>query len=289
MVTTKLLLYYALQPLPDPAALCLWQSELARRLALTGRIVVSPQGLQGILGGSPQQLGEYAAATRQHPALGDLRFACSEGLGHESRELSVTVQEDVSGFGAVAEREVSQEGADRGRHLTPQQVHELVADRGGEVVFLDVRDRRSSAVGRFRGAVVPDVDEARDFLAELRGGGFDGLKNRPVVTYCTGGVRSEILSRLLVQRGFTEVYVLDGGIVSYGRVFADRGLWEGLLYVLGERVQMVFSEDPTLVGHCESCGAGTYSYRECVAPLCTAYALLCNGCADFALCAAHRN
>lgn len=289
MLTTTLLLYHVLRPLPDPAALCLWQAEVARRLELTGRLVVSPQGLQGILGGTARQLGEYASTTHQHPALGDLRFGWSEGRGQGSSDLDVTVQQDVSGFGPLAERHVAKDARGVGRHLTPREVHELVADRGSEVVFFDVRDRRSCEAGRFRGAVVPDVDEARGVLADFRSGRFDGLKDRPVVTYCTDGVRSEILTSLMVQRGFSQVYVLDGGIVSYGSVFAERGLWEGALYVLGERVQIVFGESPALVGHCEDCGARTYSYRQCVAPLCHAHALLCNGCADFALCAAHRN
>lgn len=288
METIKYLFYYVLRPLRDPEALRLWQGELGARLNVSGRVVVSPQGLQGVVGGSLAHLAEYAIATQRHPALADLRFCWGEGRGSALGGLSVSVQEDVSGFGALAEQEVAgSEG--RGQHLTPREVHELVAARGREVVFFDGRDHHEAEVGRFRGAVVPDAEEARDVLHELRSGKFDALKDRPVVTYCTGGMRSEILTSLMLHRGFSEVYVLDGGIVSYGTAFADQGLWQGALYVLGERVRIVFSENPAVIGHCETCGAGTYSYRECVAPLCSAHALLCNGCADFALCAAHRN
>lgn len=288
MATTKYLFYYMLRPFPDPEALRLWQVELGARLGVSGRVAVSPQGLHGVVGGSLPHLGAYALATQRHPALTDLRFCWGEGRGPEPGELSVRVQEDVSGFGARAEREVTESGG-CGVHLTPREVHELVAARGREVVFFDGRDHREAEVGRFRGALVPDANQARDVVRDLRSGKFDALKDRPVVTYCTGGVRSDILTSMMRHRGFSEVYVLDGGIISYGTAFADRGLWEGTLYVLGEQVQIVFSENPTVIGRCESCGASTYSYRECVAPLCSAHALLCNGCADFALCAAHRN
>jgi UPF0176 protein len=289
MVMTTFLLYHALRPMADPEALGLWQAELGRRLGLSGQVVVAPHGLHGVVGGTPQQLGEYAAATKQHGGLTDVAFRWSEGRGTEPHDLSIRVREDVSGFGALAEREVSRNPPDGERQLTPHQLHELLAARGPEVVFVDGRSRRASEVGRFRGALVPGTDESRDVLRALCQGRFDGLRDRPVVTYCTGGLRSEILTSLMAQRGFSEVYALEGGIVGYGSVFADRGLWEGALYVLDERVQIVFSDNTSAIGRCESCGARTYSYRECVAPLCSAHALLCNGCADFALCAAHRN
>lgn len=289
MVTMTFLIFHALRAVADPEGLGLWQAELGRRLGLSGQVVVAPHGLHGIVGGTPQQLGEYAAATKQHRTLADIRFCWSEGRGSEPRELSITVQPELSGFGALAERQVNRNGPASERHLTPRQVHELLASRGTEVVLFDGRSRRAAEVGRFRGALVPDAVEPRHVIRDLCRGKFDELRDRPVVTYCTGGLRSEVLTTLMTQRGFSEVYTLDGGIVSYGTVFADRGLWEGALYVLDERVQLVFSEDTSAIGHCESCGARTYSYRECVAPLCTAHALLCNGCADFALCAAHRN
>ncbi|WP_375426249.1 rhodanese-like domain-containing protein [uncultured Friedmanniella sp.] len=289
MVATTFLVFHALRTMPDPEALGLWQAELGRRLGLCGRVVLAPQGLHGIVGGSPQQLGEYAAATKQHQTLADVRFSWSEGRGSEAHELTVSVRADVSGFGATAERQVSGVELGRDRQLTPHQVHDLVAASGEEVVFVDGRSRRASEVGRFRGALVPDADESRDVLRDLDNGRFDGLEDRPVVIYSAGGLRSEILGSLMVQRGFSQVYALDGGIVSYGTAFADRGLWEGALYVLGERVQIVFGDHTSAIGGCETCGARTYSYRACVAPLCTAHALLCNGCADFALCVAHRN
>ena len=288
---TRLLLYYALRPLADPWAIRLWQHELAMRLGLRGRIVVSPQGLQGTVGGDPQRLEQYASATRQHPGFADLRFRRIQGSGDgDLPPLTCTVHRELVAFGTSEELRVGDAArAGGGRQLSPREVHDLVARRGTEVAFLDGRNRYEARVGRFRGAVVPDVDAARDFLRELDSGRLDELKHRPVVTYCEAGLRSELLMSLLVNRGFTEVYQLDGGIVSYGSDFADDGLWEGALYVLGNRVQILFSDHPAILGRCESCGASTYSYRACVAPQCGQHALLCNGCADFALCAAHRN
>ena len=83
----------------------------------------------------------------------------------------------------------------------------------------------------FRNAIVPDTETTRDFVRLLDDGVYDDLKGKPVVTYCTGGIRCEVLSSLMVSRGFGEVYQLDGGIARYGEEYGDDGLWEGSLYV----------------------------------------------------------
>jgi UPF0176 protein len=285
-----LLLYYILRPLADPEALGLWQRELCVRLGLRGRVVVSPQGMHGVVYGGNAALAHYACATKEHPALAALQFRGSQVEETGVPGLEVTVQDELVAFGAAAELQIGTDGViGGGRRLTPRQLHALLAARGREVVLLDGRNRYEAEIGRFRGAVAPDVNAARELLEQLDGGRFDHLKDRPVVTYSTGGVRSEILSTLMVNRGFREVYQLDGGIVSYGRDFADDGLWQGALYVLDDRVRIAFSDHPAVLGCCEACGAGTHLYRECVAPLCRGRALLCNACADFPLCAAHRN
>jgi UPF0176 protein len=290
MASTTLLLYYALRPLPDPHAVALWQRELAARCRLWGSVVVAPHGLVVDLGGAPEGLQTYVRAVREHPAFADLDLQLVQGQGEPRPRLCVTVRDELVDFGALHQLRVERRGlVGAGERIGPHGLHELVATRGEEVVLLDGRHRYEAEVGRFAGARLPDADTAREVLARLDAGTYDGLRDRPVVTYCTSGLRAELLSALLRNRGFGEVYRLDGGILAYGRTFADDGLWEGALYVLQERVRVTFSDHPAVLGSCETCGAPTYAHRDCVAPLCRGWALLCNACADFSLCAAHRN
>jgi len=290
MAINKLLLYYIFTPIADPAAIRLWQHELCSRLGIRGRIVVSPHGLNGTVGGEVQLLKQYARRTREYPAFADVEFRWSGGTGEEFPRLSVKVRDEIVTFGTPEEIEVSQRGVvGGGRHLTPAEVHDLVASRGEEVVFFDGRNQFEAAIGRFKGAVVPNISATRDFLAELDSGKYDELKDRPVVTYCTGGIRCEVLSSLMVNRGFSEVYQIDGGILRYGEAFGDSGLWEGALYVFDDRVKITFSDQAAVIGHCETCGAPTDDYRDCIADQCASRTLLCNACADFPVCRAHRN
>jgi UPF0176 protein len=98
------------------------------------------------------------------------------------------------------------------------------------------------------------------------------------VTYCTGGIRCEILSAIMLNRGFQEVYQIEGGIVRYGEKYRDRGLWEGSLYVFDDRMYVNFSSDTKILGTCESCSQPTSHYRDCGDLGCRDFVLLCDGC-----------
>jgi len=102
----------------------------------------------------------------------------------------------------------------------------------------------------------------RDFIAQLDSGSYDALKPKPVVTYCTGGIRCEVLTSLMRSRGFDEVYQLDGGIARYGEEYGDDGLWSGSLYVFDGRMTLEFSPASAVIGHCARCGAPTSEVHD---------------------------
>lgn len=290
MAIPKVLLYYCFTPLADPEAVRLWQHALCEQLGLTGRIIVSPHGLNGTVAGDVTACKQYAKRTRAYAPFRDVDIKWSDGTGEDFPRLSVKVRPEIVTFGVPDEVRVDERGVvGGGRRLTPEQVDALVAERGDDVTFFDGRNAWEAQIGRFRGAVVPDVTTTRDFVAELDSGRYDHLKDRPVVTYCTGGVRCEVLSALMVDRGFGEVYQLDGGIVRYGERFGDDSLWEGTLAVFDGRERVRFSDHTAVIGRCELCGSPTDHWRDCVARSCKGRALLCDAHAEAPLCEPHRD
>ena len=282
----KILLYYVFTPLADPDAVRLWQRDLAESLGLRGRILISEHGLNGTLGGEMKALKRYVRKTREYPAFKHIDFKWSKGTGLDEHgasadfpKLSVKVRGEIVSFGAPGELSVDEHGVvGGGTKLSPEALHELMAERGDEVVFFDGRNALEAAIGRFAGAVVPDVETTRDFVDELDSGKYDELKGKPVVTYCTGGIRCEVLSSLMTSRGFGEVYQLEGGIVRYGERFGDDGLWQGSLYVFDQRGSIDFSDHAAVIGTCARCGTATNRTANCTDASCDAEFVLCASC-----------
>ncbi|HXF03166.1 MAG TPA: rhodanese-related sulfurtransferase, partial [Arthrobacter sp.] len=247
MALNRIVLYYAFTPLPDPEAIRLWQRALGEKLGLRGRILISKDGINGTVGGELNAVKQYVKTTREHPAFRGLDVKWSDGGAEDFPRLSVKVRDEIVSFGAPGELKVDQDGVvGGGKHLRPEELHQLIDAKkaaGDDVVFFDGRNAFEAQIGKFKDAIVPDVATTHDFIQELDSGKYDDLKDKPVVTYCTGGIRCEVLSSLMVNRGFQEVYQLDGGIVRYGETFGDAGLWEGSLYVFDQRMHLEFTPD----------------------------------------------
>lgn len=293
MPLAKILLFYRFTPLADPDAVRLWQRELCESLGLRGRILLSKDGINGTIGGEMAAVKRYLRTTREYGPFRDLDVKWSDGSGLDGSgasadfpKLSVKVRDEIVSFGAPGELRVDAGGVvGGGVRLAPAEVNALVAERD-DVVFFDGRNAFEAEIGRFEGAVVPDVATTRDFVAALDSGAYDHLKDKPVVTYCTGGIRCEVLSGLMSARGFGEVYQLEGGIVRYAEAYGNSGLWKGSLYVFDGRGSLDYGRDPEVLGRCAGCGTATKRMRNCPDPSCRAQLVVCESC-ESVRCAAH--
>jgi UPF0176 protein len=282
----KIILFYVFTPLADPTAIRLWQRDLCESLNLRGRILISPDGINATVGGELKDVKRYVRKLREYPTFAGADIKWGEGTGEDFPRLSVKVRDEIVSFGAPGELRVDESGViGGGTKLQPEQLHALVQQK--EVVFFDGRNAFEAQIGRFPDAVVPNVENTREFVAELDSGRYDHLKNQPVVTYCTGGIRCEVLSSLMVARGFSEVYQLDGGILRYGEKFGDAGLWNGSLYVFDERKSIEFTPDAATIGQCYACSAASRRMENCADPACRTQLVVCDEHAASVACEVH--
>lgn len=277
----KIILYYGFAPVADPEALKLWQKTLCETLGLKGRILISKHGINGTLGGDMAALRKYAHETKKFPGFGKIDFKWANGTGNDFPKLSVKVRKELVAFASPDEIKVDKSGVTNGgKHLKPAEVNKLVEERGDEVVFFDGRNAFEAKIGKFKNAIVPETETTHDFIRELESGKYDHLKDKPIVTYCTGGIRCEILSAAMINRGFQEVFQIQGGIVRYGETFKDKGLWEGSLYVFDNRMTVDFSPDTKIIGVCEACSGATKNFIDCPRLGCKDLVLLCEPCSS---------
>ncbi len=277
----RIILFYLFTPISDPMAIKLWQQTLAVSLNLRGRLIIAEHGINGTLGGEMSDLKKYIKDTKTYPGFKKIVFKWSNGSREDFPRLSVKVRPELVTFGVAEKLRVDDNGiVGGGKKLTPVQLHKLVKEKGNEVVFVDGRNSREAAIGRFKNAIVMDVNHTRDFPREITKAKYSKLKQKSVITYCTGGIRCEVLSKLLKDEGYEDVYQLDGGIVKYIEKYGDSGLWEGSLFVFDNRMNINASDETKLIGECVHCKNKTSNYANCSNKSCNELILSCNQCVN---------
>ena len=200
----SVLLFYHFTPLSDQAREVCWHRALCERLRLCGRLRVSPQGLNGTLSGSAAALGEYTCSVDARcPAEGqgiDWKFGPCEP-SELFQELSVRAVREVVSLGVPLEDVPLGKAA---THLSAAEFHERIATAAESgAVLLDVRNVYESRIGRFEAPGVetlcPPIRQFSELPAWLERM-QPRLAGRPLLMYCTGGVRCEPASAWMRQR-----------------------------------------------------------------------------------------
>ncbi|MFN2475278.1 MAG: rhodanese-related sulfurtransferase [Chthoniobacterales bacterium] len=248
------ILFYKYLTLDDPEELAAEQRALCSRLGLKGRLLIAAEGINGTLAGEVDAINEYVAALHGDSRFADVAIKVSAGDSGTFPKLVVKVRPEIVTLGAGP--------------LTPRQDNQLSPDEwkqaieeDPDVVLLDVRNRYESDAGRFEGAVVCDIEHFRELPAYV--GELEALKRRKVLMYCTGGIRCEKASALLRERGFTDVYQLHGGIVSYQERFGNDH-WQGECFVFDQRMTVRVQQDLVQIGRCAHTSRPTSRFVNCL-------------------------
>lgn len=165
----KILLYYKFTPVADPETLKLWQRTLCEKLNLKGRIIISKHGINGTVGGNIDDLKTYIKETKQFAGFKGTVFKWSDGSRDDFPRLSVKVRPELVAFGAPDELKVDENGVvGGGKHLKPEQVDELVRERGEDVVFFDGRNAYEAQIGKFKMPLYPMFARAMILLKKSK-------------------------------------------------------------------------------------------------------------------------
>lgn len=272
----QILLYYKYVFIADPDAFAGEHRALCNEIGLKGRIIVSREGINGTVSGTSQQTQAYMSAMHADARFADMPFKVDPYHAHAFQKLKVKVKRELVNLKLEDDIDPNQL---TGKRLTPQEFMEQLEQEG--VVVLDGRNNYEYDLGHFRNAIRPDVKTFREFPEWIREH-RSLFEDKKVLTYCTGGIRCEKLSGLLLREGFEDVAQLDGGIVTYGKDPAARGQYfDGKCYVFDERIGVSVNQvESTVVGHCHHCGTAADNYINCAYPRCHEQHLVCPSCEE---------
>jgi UPF0176 protein len=265
--------YYYLGEIQDPVAEAASHKEFLSGQGAVGRIYVSEAGINAQLSASPEGAEAYLAWMKRSPQFADLSFKIHLHPEPAFPKLTVKYRKQLVALDHPVD--LSQ----RGTPVSPEEWDRMLAERGSDTLLLDVRNHYEWEVGRFKGAERPPMETFREFpaYADQLATGNDPKRTK-VMMYCTGGIRCEFYSALLKEKGFEQVFQLEGGVIQYG---LERGQnnWEGKLFVFDDRLVVPISEESAPpVSACSQCGAASDTYYNCANMDCNALFLSCPAC-----------
>lgn len=270
----RVLLYYNFVPVPDPGYARDEMEAICKELGLLGRILIAPEGLNGTVSGPEAATTAYMAWVNRHPVFHATEFKVDAVDEHTFIKLHVRVRDEIVHLG-LDDLDMTQP---LDNYVEPEEWREMLHSADPDIVIFDARSNYETELGRFRGAISLDIENFRDLPDRLEE--LAAYKDKKIYTYCTGGIKCEKVSRLLLREGFREVYQLHGGIIRYGHEAGGED-FEGSCYVFDQRVAVpVNLVNPKLLGHCKLCGAESEKYINCANPDCNDHFLICDTCAE---------
>ncbi|MEZ0542494.1 oxygen-dependent tRNA uridine(34) hydroxylase TrhO [Fibrella arboris] len=267
----RVLLYYYYTPIADPEQFREEQHQLCLTLNLLGRIIVAPEGLNGTVSGLAADCDAYMAAVRADARFAGIEFKIDAHDGHAFQKLHVRVKPEI------VHSELPVNPLERtGTYLEPAEFKAMKDDP--DVVLVDMRSNYEHSVGKFSGAVTFDMENLRELPDHV--GEIAHLKDKKIITYCTGGIKCEKASAYLLSQGFDNVYQLHGGIIKYGLENTGEG-FEGQCYVFDNRLAVEVNHvNPTVISTCYRCGTVSSRMVNCASPACNNHVPLCEACGD---------
>jgi UPF0176 protein len=266
------LAFYHLIPLNDPRAEVKAHRDFFQNREVTARIYLSELGINGQMCALKTDAMAYMDWMHSRVEFRQVHFKYDEYHEHVFPRLTIKYRPHLVGYDKPINFD------NRGEHVSPQKWREMLEKEEGRIL-IDVRNDYEWKLGHFKNAELPHCETFRDFEAYA-----DELKEKadvqttPVMMYCTGGIRCELYSSILKEKGFKKVYQLQGGIINYGK---EEGAahWLGKLFVFDDRLSVPISDEPTLVvGQCHHCHKESEAYYNCANMDCNHLFLCCSEC-----------
>jgi UPF0176 protein len=270
------LAYYLYTPIEDPVLTSEQHLKYCKSLGLRGRIYFAPEGINGTISGTREACEQYMAEMKADPRFAEIEFKADEHDGHAFTRMHVRPKAEIVHSG-LRDPNYIDPRKETGKKLSGEEFLKL-KESNDDVVILDVRSNYETRLGRFKNSITLDIETFREFphkIAEL-----EHLKDKKVVTCCTGGIKCEKASALLIKEGFKEVYQLHNGIIGYANDTGGKD-FDGVLYVFDGRVTVPINHvNPTAIANCIKCGTPTTRNLNCANVECNEQFNMCETCSE---------
>ena len=222
---------YKFTPIDDELLLRENILKYSTDLNLKGTVLISSKGLNFSVSGTKKNIDNFIVFIHSDKRFSDVDIKITYNKYQPFRKMLVRIKKEIISMG-VEEINPFQF---TGQKISPKELNSKL-DNNEEIVLLDTRNEYEVRLGTFKNALNLDLDSFRDFpeeIEKLR----EELNGKEVVMFCTGGIRCEKASALMLENGFENIKQIEGGVINYFKETGGKH-WNGDCFVFDDRVAL---------------------------------------------------
>ena len=270
----KVLLFYYYKEIDNVEYIYDAHINFFKNRDVKGRIIIAKEGINGTISGNFQNCEEYKTFIKDLLNVSYLDFKDDICKQHLFQKLSIKIKNEIIRMGVKCDT-INKTGI----HLKPNEWLKYMND--DDTIILDMRSNYEHHLGKFKNAITFDINSMYEFPNIFKKHELfqnKDIKNKKILTYCTGGIKCEKASNFFINNGFKHVYQLEGGIIRYSKETGGKD-FNGKCYVFDERIGIdVNTVNPTVISKCYTCGIKSDVMVNCINNLCNRHTTMCQDC-----------
>ena len=216
------------------------------RYNLKGTVLISDKGINFSIAGNNRNIDKFIKFIKNDSRFVDIDIKTTYNEYQPFRKMLVRIKKEIISMGI----EDINPSESTGEKIDPLELVKRL-DEDKDIILLDTRNEYEVRLGTFENSIDLNLDSFRDFPKQIQNL-KDTLGNKEIVMFCTGGVRCEKASALMIRNGFTNVKQIDGGIINYFKITGGK-YWNGDCFVFDDRVALDKNLEETEYKLCFRC------------------------------------
>ena len=218
---------------------------------ITGLVILAEEGINGTICGNEENINIAIKLIKEFFYRKDLNEKISFSKTNVFKRLKIKIKPEIVTMGV---NDINP-NKNNGIYVDPLEWNQLIEDE--KTLVVDTRNHYEIAIGSFTNTINPNTRNFREFPDWVDNNleKYSDKKYSKIAMFCTGGIRCEKATSLLIKKGFKNVYHLKGGILGYlEKVPFDANLFKGECYVFDERVALDNRLGKGSYSICHACG-----------------------------------
>ena len=225
--------------------------KFCQKNSIKGTILLASEGINGTISGDEKKIQKFIEFIKEDSFFKDnfknLEHKESWASKNPFYRMKVRLKKEIVALGVDGVSPTDKVG----KYINPEDWNKLIEDP--DTIVIDTRNNYEVDIGSFKNAINPQTESFREFPAFVEKNLKDNKQKR-VAMFCTGGIRCEKATSLMLEEGFEDVYHLKGGILKYLETIPkDKSLWQGECFVFDQRVAVTHGLDESQYDQCYAC------------------------------------